>query len=1091
MRAQRNVLIAFLLLFPTLLLGQSTSQQISGFVTDPSGAFMPGVEVTARQLATGFTRSALTNDTGYYVILNVPIGDYDIAAEMPGFSRSVKSGVKVTVNAKLTVTIPLKIGEVSQSVTVMSDAAMVEATTGEIGRLVAGEQVSRLQLNGRNFAQLLALLPGVSSNARSSFELFGRNGSVMNSQSVNGGRPYNQSWNVDGADNKDNGGGGNNFVNVNPDAIAEFRVLTSNYGAEYGQNGGAVVNLALKSGSNNFHGLLYEFVRNDAFDARAFNTLRKQKLRYNNFGGNLAGPLVKDKLFFFGALDFRALRGEATQTLTVPTMAQRGGDFSALAQSKWPKDPLTGKAFPGGIIPATRFSPNAKRLIDNYPEPNFSGSGGNFVFQSPRPQDTNQHILKLDYNLSEKHQLAVHYMADAYGSLENSDALITLDRNTAGSNISARWTWAIDGSTVNTFQSTVSGNAIAQVGFKPNPVFISDFTRAGQGIDYPMLFNASDAIPSITITGFAALTARPIEFQNFNRLFSWKDDFSKLVGKHNFKFGALVQRSRKNQDNPPTINGSFAFSSGTALHSGNALADALLGNFYTYNEGGLGSEGWFRFTQAELYAGDNWKIVPRLSVDLGARFALMQPQYAALNNAVVFSPRFYDPSKAPIVSPTDGQITPDSGDPTNGLAVGGSEFPEAAYQRNPNLKDLVYQSLFRGLPKEITHYDTGTFGPRIGFALDLTGRQQTVLRGGYGMFFERIHGNFIFTKVNNPPFISGGMIYSGKVDDPAGGTKREFPAPVTSFDPGAKVPTIQNWSLNLQQKLMADMMIDLAYVGSNGYNQYRGLNLNQLPAGTVQKNKGVNVNALRPYPGYADITQSLTNANSNYHSMQLQVRKDFSGGGLVNLAYTWSKSITDSSGWNDQAMDSYNPALDRSLTAFDRRHILVLSYVYPLPFWQQQSSWYKKALGGWQVSGITTLQTGLPINVRVQGDVAGTGVTGQQRPNQVGDWRLKDSERTITRWFNTSAFENPAAGTFGNVGRNAITGPGTNNWDLSLQKLIAVNEKVKTEVRIEIYNLPNHLSYYAIGSTLGSASFGQVTQAGDPRILQFCVRLQF
>jgi hypothetical protein len=255
-------------------------------------------------------------------------------------------------------------------------------------------------------------------------------------------------------------------------------------------------------------------------------------------------------------------------------------------------------------------------------------------------------------------------MADSYGSLENTTGLITLDRNTAGSNISARWTWAMDGSTVNTFQSTVSGNTIAQVGFKPNPIFISDFTRAGQGIDYPMLFNASDAIPSITITGFGALTARPTEYQNFSRLFSWKDDFPRLVGKHNFKFGALVQRSRKNQDNPPTINGSFVFSSGSALHSGNALADALLGNFYTYNEGGLGSEGWFRFTQAEFYAADNWKIIPRLSVDLGARFALMQPQYAALNNAVVFSPRFFDPSRAPIVSSKDGKIKPGSGDPT-------------------------------------------------------------------------------------------------------------------------------------------------------------------------------------------------------------------------------------------------------------------------------------------------------------------------------------------------------------------------------------------------------------------------------------------
>ncbi len=1087
--------IAFLA--ATAVLAQYTNQQISGIVRDASGASVATAKVTVRQTGTGLTREAQVTESGFYIVANVPIGEYEITAEAQGFKRFQTTGVIVTVNSKPTVDITLEIGTLTESVTVTADAASVEASTGEVGRLVTGEQATKLQLNGRNFAQLLALLPGVSTTNRSSFDLFGGFGSNMSAQSVNGGRTYTLSWNIDGADNKDNGGGGNNFVNINPDAIAEFKVLTSNYSAEFGQNAGAVVNLALRSGSKEFHGVLYELVRNDAFDARAYNALRKQKLRFNNFGGNIGGPILlpggfnkdRDKLFFFAGVEFKRLRQGNPQTWNVPNLAQRNGDFSALAAGQQPRDVLNSNTpFPGGIVPSSRFSRNSKRLVDNYPAPNFTGAGGNFVFEPPTPLNANQYILKGDYLINSRHQLAIHYLRDYYTSLQNVTNLVNFNRNIPGTNTSAKWTFVAGPSTVNTLQFTFTGNVILQTNFQPNPIFVKDFTRTGLGINYPMVYGNINAIPSLNITGVNGLGVQPLNWNNFNRIFQFKDDFSKILGAHNLKFGALIMRSRKNQDNQPAINGSVSYSPGHPLHSGNPMADALLGNFNTYTEASSGREGWFRFSQAELYIADNWKVNRRLTLDLGARYQFMQPQYGALQNAVVFAPRFFDPSKVPTVFRNSGELVPRTGDAVNGLVAGGTGLPDFARIRIPNAGDAEVQRIYRGLPKEISPWDYNTFGPRIGLALDVTGRQQTVLRGGYGLFFERIQGNFVFGRVNNPPFIQESSIFSANLESPSGGTQRLFPSNLSSYDIDLRVPKVQNYSFGIQHKVFSDTLIDVAYVGSSGWHQYRNVNLNQLPTGTLQRNPGVNLNALRPYLGYANINHNVTASNFNYNSLQTQIKKQFRGGGLISMAYTWSKVITDASDWNEGPMDSYNFKNERGLATYDRRHIFVLSYIYPIPFWQKQDLWYKKALGGWQLSGITTLQSGRPLNITIQGDVAGTG-TGAQRPNVIADPYLDAG--TARRWFNPQAFVNPSAGTFGALGRNAITGPGTNNWDVSLQKIFAVNERIRAEFRAEVYNTPHHFSFFGVASTVGASNFGQITSANDPRTLQLGLRVSF
>jgi hypothetical protein len=405
------------------------------------------------------------------------------------------------------------------------------------------------------------------------------------------------------------------------------------------------------------------------------------------------------------------------------------------------------------------------------------------------------------------------------------------------------------------------------------------------------------------------------------------------------------------------------------------------------------------------------------------------------------------------------------------------------------VNDPAVNALFQGLPTGTANTDWNTWGPRVGFAYDLSGHQSTILRGGYGMFYERVEGNYLFSAVNNPPFVQQAQIYNGNLSNPSGGTNEVFPSTINnSHYLDMKVPRTMNWSLGIQQKIRADTLLSVAYIGSSAANLSYQQDINQLPLGTVQANPGVNVNALRPYPGYADIYEYNTGANSTYHSLQVQLKKQMRNGAVISAAYTWSRALTDANNYAYQPEDSYNLRGDWGPANYNRNQIFVFNYVYPLPFWTAGNTWYQKALGGWQLSGVVTLESGLPLNVTVQGDPAGIGITGSQRPNVVSDVFAGTHG---TQFLNPQAFAVAQPGTFGNLGAFAIFGPSTYNWDTAIQKDFPFRERVHANFRAEFFNVLNHLSYTGVNTTVAASNFGQVNAATDPRTIEVALRISF
>jgi hypothetical protein len=604
--------------------------------------------------------------------------------------------------------------------------------------------------------------------------------------------------------------------------------------------------------------------------------------------------------------------------------------------------------------------------------------------------------------------------------------------------------------------------------------------------------------------------AQPGDDQPEDTKHSWSDDFSKVIGAHTLKFGGLVSHGRRTQDvNGSPYWGQLTFNTSALNTTGNAVAEVLPGNFQKFYQVQSVPLFYGRYNEFRFYAQDSWKVSRKLSVEFGLRYSLFPPTVNILGNNSEFVPGMFNPAKAPSINPSDGYIVPGTGYVYNGIAMPGSSFPSWGNGRLPQYNDSSLQSLFAGIP--FGAYDTSKndLEPRVGIAYDLFGNGRTAIRTGFGTFHDRLMINNLMNLISSPPFLNSANVVNGNIDNPAGGVNKLYPPNVEEFSRQLKDPYVMSWNFGVQQQLPGDVILEANYVGNEAHHMQRVLDLNQLPAGTLTlpSNKGVNMNALRPYLGDGEVYMFDNGDNSNYNALQVSASRRMRKGLSFGASYTFSRTLDDSqysqivNVYEGIVQNDYNGRPDYGLSNIHRKNVLNFNYVYELPFFQKRGNTVlRKALGGWELAGSTSFQSGAPNSVTVPADIAGIGVASS-RASAIGDPNLPSGQRTLSHWFNTAAFlpsSKMTPGPFGNSGRNILIGPGFQVWNISLIKNTPIAEKRSLQFRAESFNTLNHPNFTGINTTVNfdasgnpTQNFGAVTGAGPSGVLSFGLKLVF
>jgi len=1079
-----------------LLLGsvhaQSVTGRIGGAVRDPSNAVVPGATVTITNQATQIVRTARTDDEGLYVVTNLPPGDYAVAVEHRGFKTFVASGNVLVADGRLTVDATLEAGEVSETVTVSAEAGeTVNTTSGEIARVVDGEQVQSLALNGRNFLQLATLVPGAPLL---DFDAIAQTTSNSGIIAVNGSRGDSNNLTVDGGFNLLKANNSAPANNVGVDFIQEVRIQTSNFSAEHGRQSGAAINVTTRSGGNRLHGSLFEFVRNDRLDARNFFATGVRKLRFNDFGFSVGGPIRKNKFFFFGGQEWKYIRRTLDPARrTLPTLADLRGDLSfrlrgadgvvGTADDGALRDPArTGTCstanrtacFPGNIIPDDRITPDGRALARAYEAMTRLASvytntptANNTIYELSSPFDFRQDIIRLDYRFNGAHNLSGRYLHD-HSLIQNVTQPPSLITNRPRPTYSGMvtHTWTIRPTLLNEARYNISNV------FLDNVPVGDLWRRDTYGFVYKQLFEDgryNAGIPDVTLNGFAALTG-PSGSNSANAYDNAiTDTLTWLRGAHTVKSGVAYTRTINNQIGVVTsfYTGTAVFNqTGNPNSTGNSIADMLLGNFRTYSEVSAPPQTPYRSTQVDAFVSDNWKVRRRLSVEYGARYTYIGALYSLNDNLATFDAGRYDAARAVRVN-RDGTLVANTGDLLNGIVKAGVDGAPRGNFASPL-----------------------RIAPRFSFAYAPFDSNRTALRGGFGVFHNVWRGDITQRTSENPPFSQQAQYENQNLSALGRAALVPYGALLTA-DPRLVPSYTMNFSLSLQQELPRGVFVEAAYVGSLARHLLRRPDINQPSFDDLRANAALPAaaraatNFLRPFKGYSAIQQYTADANSNYNALQLHATKR-KGALVFTTSYTWSKALTDASGFDESPEDYQNRRYNYGPASFDRRHVFVTTYTYRLPRVRNWARIADAALSLWEVSGITRFQSGNQFTV------TGNTSIGSRRADYLGgEIELPRDERTVNRWFNTEAFAAAPESRRGTASIRSVKGPALQLWDLSLRKRFAVTETLRLQLQADFFNLLNRANFLNVATTVTSADFGTITSAAPARNIQLAVRLTF
>jgi hypothetical protein len=1041
---------------PALITAQTHRASLRGTVYDSNRAAIPGAKVTLTSAATGEVRTVSTNGEGEYAISSLPAGVYQVKVEMTSFLNHLER-IELQVNQVQRLDVALTLAGPEPSVLEIdsTNEAQLLKDSPALGTVIENRQITGLPLDGRNFYELSLLVPGAVPPAQ------GSAGSVRGdfAFSVNGAREDANNFLLDGVYNVDPK---LNTFGVRPsvEAIREFQMLTSTYDASFGRNPGAQVNVILNSGSNDFHGSAFEFHRNAALDARNFfapASEPKPKYIRNQFGGSLGGPINRNRTFFFADYEGTRSREGITRITNVPTALERAGNFS---QSVFgvPTNPFTGMPFDNGIIPDFFISPIGRAIAALYPLPNRNVPFQNFVSSPIQRDDNDGFDARVDHKLNDRADLVFRYSFGDRDLFEPftgpSFALVpgfgdTVKRRSQ--NAMAALTFMITPNLVN--ESRVAFNRVASSVQQEASVL-----NSGVGLPTISPRTRDLGLSFITITGFSPLGDEGNNPQNgVTNVYQFLNNSSYVYGNHLIKFGADLRFSQQNAFRDVESRGRLQFSPFLTL-TNNALADLLLGFPLVTSVARVDNPQQIRTHSYNFFINDSYRVRPRLTVNAGLRYEYNSPPVDAEDRATIYD----------VVT-------------RNLVPVGTNGVPRSGFEPDKN-----------------------NFAPRVGFAWTIGDDEKTVLRGGYGVYYDQSPLAPAEALYFNSPFFDNNIFF------PFPGLPLTLNNPFPSFFPfplpdsalaiqrDLRTGYMQHWNLNVERQIGNRSLVEVAYVGSKGTKLLTARDINQpqpsvLPPGLPF--------VPRPDPRFDDIDLLESRANSNYNALQVRYEQRLTRGFSALVSYTWSKSIDDASNFFSSAGDpnfpqnSYNVAAERGRSNFDVAHRLSASYSYALPF-RHADGFAGKLLKGWETFGIITLQTGRPFTVALLSDIdnSGTGRSilgfgANDRPNLVGNPEL--SNPTTSQWFNTAAFAFSAPGTFGNAGRNILDGPGFQSVNASLVKNTHFTERVNLQFRAEAFNLFNHPNFNLPDNFLGSPTFGRITSARDPRHIQFGLKLLF